>query len=130
MVALGQILLEPFGHQSHVVVEIDGAFEVKRVVNSRVGRIELHEPVQRHQGTDAVSVFQLRISLVELRLLRQYGTGRAAFEFVEQVDGLVVQVATHIVLGLGVNLLRRHFGGGVSFFGSATGKQQTREQER
>ena len=128
LVAFGQVLLCDRGKNAEVIVEIDDALEVKRVIHGRTGWLQADKTVQRHNGIDRLSTVELRISLVELGLLGQRGAGSARFELVEEGDGLVPLAAIHAVLCVFVKRLGAHVGRLVRRCAAATERQHDAQQ--
>jgi hypothetical protein len=78
------------GEQPQLVVEVDHALEVQRVVDGRAGRVQAHEAVQRGNGLGFLPVLRTANRPFHLRLLRQRRAGGAAFQRLEQRHRLVV----------------------------------------
>ena len=103
LIAFGQVLLGDPGKKTQVVVEVDQAFQVERVIQCRAGRVKLHEPVERGDGLCLFASLVLRIGLVQLGLLGQGSACCAAFQLFEQWHRLVESTAVEFVLGFRVN---------------------------
>ena len=128
LVALGQVLARDEREQAQVVVEVDQAFQVQRIVQSRACRVQLHEPVERCDGLRFFARLVVGIGLVDLRLLGQGGPCSTALQLFQQRNGLVVGPAVHFVLGFRVNAIgtpaRRFIDRGAGAASQQTSQQQ------
>ena len=80
LVALGQVLAGQAAEEAEVVVEVDQALQVERVVERGARRVQLDEAVERRQGLHLVAALPEQVGELELRLLGEHGAGGAALE--------------------------------------------------
>jgi len=99
LIAFGKILAGQEREHAKVIVEVDDAFEVQRVIDRGAGRMQPHEPVDGRQRLCGFGRPVVRVGFVELRLLRQRRTCGAPLELLEQGGRLVIGARVHLVLG-------------------------------
>ena len=107
LVALGEVLVDQRREQPQVVVEVDQALEVERVVHGRAGGVQADETVQRGNRLRLLVGFVLGVGLVNLGLLGQHGTSSAAFELFVQANRFVPGACRTFVAGFLVDLFGR-----------------------
>ncbi|MCY1367452.1 hypothetical protein D9M69_543870 [compost metagenome] len=131
LVALGQVLARQEREHAQVVVEVDHALQVERVVERRAGRVQLHEAVERGDGVGLFAGLVLGVGLFELGLLGQRRAGGTAFELLVQRHCLVVGAGADFVLGFRVDAVGAPVRGLVFLGGgTATGDEKGRRAER
>ena len=72
LVALGQVLAREAAEHAEVVVEVDEALQVERVVERRAGRMQLDEALERRQRLRLLAALPEVVGALDLRLLRQH----------------------------------------------------------
>ena len=90
-----------------VVVEVDQALQVERVVERRAGRVQLDEAVERRQRLRLLAAFQRHVGALDLGLLGEQRAGGAAFEPLVSLIALLVVAERGFFLGFGIESLRR-----------------------
>ena len=123
LVAFRDVLARDAAEQPQVVVEVDQALHVQRVVQRRAGRVELDEAVQHRHGLHAFTALVVGPGQVQLRLLAQRRAGGAAFDAFQRLDRPVVRAGEHVLLGLCVQFLQVGLGIRVLLGGRRTGRQ-------
>ena len=83
LVALRQVLARDHAQETQVVVEVDQAAQVVRVVQRRAGRVELDETLNRRQRCCHLTAAPVGVGQVQQGLLRQQGTCGQALDTLE-----------------------------------------------
>ena len=106
-VTFAQVLPREKSERAEVVVEVDQAAQVPRVVGTRVRRIELEEAVERRDRGDRLGILPLRVGEFEHRLLRVAAERIPRLERLVELDRARPVAVVHLVTRFGVELRRR-----------------------
>jgi hypothetical protein len=104
-IPLGRVLVRELREHALVFVEVDDALQVVGVVNARMVGVQLDEAVARRDGRRRIVVAIVRVSDLELRLLRIAAEGVARLEALEVLHRPRIVAIRHRLLRLGVQAL-------------------------
>ena len=123
MVPLGEVLPDQVAERAQVVIEVDQALEVERIVHCGTARVQLDNTVQGGDGLYKLAVFILGVRLFKLRLLSQRGACGPALQLFIEHDGFFESAGAGLVFGFSVNFVRAPAGSRVCRRAGTSGKQ-------
>ena len=85
-----------------VATEVDGAFEVKGIVECRAAGMQLHEAVKLGDSGFFVALLVECVGGFDLCLLGEHGTRCAAFEFIVVFNSFVIIVSLRSRFGFSI----------------------------
>ena len=103
-VALRRVLGKQLVDDVFAAAVVDQSFQVPRIVDVLVARVDLDEAISRGDGEVGLIILVVGVGNFQLCLLGIAAEGVARLQFLEIIDGLLVVLVVELFLGLAVQL--------------------------